>query len=126
MEGVENEYIIQSTDSWADIENGDMAHFSQYEEYSEQYPDVNIMLSIGGWTRCGYFSEMANTEAGRKSFIDSCIETMNTYTWIDGIDVDWEYPGVERAPESDTDEGCPVVGDDYTNYTLLLKNERSI
>jgi len=124
VEGKENAYTIDSTDSWADIENGEKAHFPQYAEYSKKYPDVNIMISIGGWTRCGYFSEMASTAEGRKSFIDSCIDTMDTYTWVDGIDVDWEYPGVARDPESDTDEGCPVVGDDFTNYTLLLKEMR--
>ncbi|MCR5836848.1 MAG: hypothetical protein K6G88_10115 [Lachnospiraceae bacterium] len=124
VDGEENKYTIDSTDSWADIENGELAHFPQYEEYSNLYPDVNVMISVGGWTRCGYFSEMASTAEGRKSFIDSCIDTMDTYTWVDGIDVDWEYPGVERDPESDTDEGCPVVGDDFTNYTLLLKEMR--
>ena len=34
-------------------------HFSQYEVFSQQYPDVTIMRSIGGWARSGFFSEMA-------------------------------------------------------------------
>ena len=29
--------------------------------YSEKYPEVNILISVGGWTDCGYFSEMAYT-----------------------------------------------------------------
>ena len=36
--------------------------FAKYKEYHELYPDVRIMISIGGWSRCGYFSEMAYTE----------------------------------------------------------------
>jgi chitinase len=51
-------------------------HFAQYEAYSEQYPDVNILISIGGWTRCGYFSEMAYTAKGRTSFVKSCMELL--------------------------------------------------
>ena len=31
---------------------------------------------------------------------------------------------MEREPEDESDEGCPVVGDDWTNYTLLLKELR--
>ena len=49
------------------------SHFAQYQYYSEQYPDVKILISIGGWTRCGYFSEMAYTPEGRTSFVESCL-----------------------------------------------------
>ncbi|MBQ6569191.1 MAG: glycoside hydrolase family 18 protein, partial [Clostridia bacterium] len=131
----EGDFSISSTDSWADMENMGASqvdptltlnHFSQYEHFSALYPDVNIMISIGGWTKCGYFSEMASTASGRSSFVQSCIDLMNTYSWIDGIDVDWEYPGVAREPEAGnpSDQGCPVVGDDFTNYTLLLQDMR--
>ena len=44
-------------------------HFAQYAAMHTQWPDVRILLSIGGWTRCGFFSEMAAEPAGRASFI---------------------------------------------------------
>lgn len=107
-------------------------HFAEYAVYSEQYPDVNIMLSIGGWTACGYFSEMAYTPEGRSSFIQSCLDVMDQYPWIDGIDIDWEYPGGskdgERAPESETDQGCPIFGspaEDSINFAALLSELRA-
>lgn len=31
------------------------SHFAQYAVMHERYPSVKILLSIGGWTRCGYF-----------------------------------------------------------------------
>ena len=68
-------------------------HFAQYAVYAKKYPNVNIMVSIGGWARCGYFSEMAYTAEGRKTFVESCVELIHKYPWIGGIDIDWEYPG---------------------------------
>ncbi len=116
-------YAIASTDTAADLTNS-KAHFKQYEEYTAKYPNVNVMLSIGGWTRCGYFSAMALTAETRKSFIDSCIKTLKQYPWLAGIDIDWEYPGVARSGGTG-DEGNPVKGKDKTNYTLLLKEMRA-
>ena len=106
-------------------------HFAQYAAYSEKYPDVNIMISVGGWTRCGYFSEMAYTSEGRASFVNSCVELMKQYPWIDGIDIDWEYFGGskdgERKPEDDNDQGCPIWGiwdEDSYNFAKLAKEMR--
>ncbi len=139
-EGARTEFKIVSTAPDKDYEDttpSDMRpdiarnHFAEYAAYSEQYPDVNIMLSIGGWTACGYFSEMAYTEEGRQSFIKSCLDVMDQYEWIDGIDIDWEYPGGskdgERAPESDIDQGCPIFGtakEDNVNFATLLSELR--
>ncbi len=111
-------FTIYSTSPEADVN-----HFAQYEYYSNIYPDVNVMISIGGWTDCGYFSEMAYTAEGRKSFIDSCVSLMKDNPWIDGIDLDWEYPGKERSADDEYDEGCPVFGtaaQDEVNFVSLL------
>lgn len=125
-------YKIKPTDSFADLENQGKSlaeeglllnHFNQYQEFHKRYPDVNILLSIGGWARCGYFSEMALTKAGRESFINSCVDTLQKHSFFGGIDIDWEYPGCER--QAMDDEGCPVVGEDHKNFTLLLKELRS-
>ncbi|MBR2403183.1 MAG: hypothetical protein IKB01_10560 [Lachnospiraceae bacterium] len=134
------EFCIASTDPYSDFEDTtpssvdpSMArnHFSEYAVYSEKYPEVNILISVGGWTDCGYFSEMAYTEAGRTSFINSCIALMEEYPFIDGIDLDWEYPGGsndgERLPEGEGDEGCPIWGgktEDTENFAKLCKGLR--
>lgn len=72
-------------------------HFAQYAVFAKRYPDVEIMLSIGGWARCGYFSEMAYTREGRRSFIQSCMDFLKKHAWASGIDIDWEYPGCSIA-----------------------------
>ncbi len=118
-------FAVESTDPWADTDpDNPVAHFPQYAECAEKYPDTQILISIGGWTDSGYFSEMALTAESRASFIQSCLETLDAYPFLSGLDIDWEYPGVEREPEDESDEGNPVLGDDRTNYTLLLKELR--
>ena len=106
-------------------------HFAQYAVYAEKYPQVNVLISIGGWTRCGYFSEMAYTAEGRHSFVNSCMEVLEQYPWLDGFDIDWEYFGGskdgERKPEDDNDQGCPIWGtvqEDSVNFGLLAKELR--
>ena len=105
-------------------------HFTEYEYVSKRYPDVKILLSIGGWKRSGYFSEMAYTEEGRESCIKSIVEILKTYTWLSGVDIDWEYPGAsldgERKPFGDN-QGCPIFGtvqEDKNNFALFLKELR--
>ena len=118
-------FVLASTDPRADTDpENPRAHFTQYAECAERYPGRKILLSVGGWTDCGYFSEMARTAENRASFLRSCLETLEAYPFLSGLDIDWEYPGKDRKPESDQDEGNPVRGDDRTNYTLLLKELR--
>lgn len=106
-------------------------HFAEYAEYAKKYPNVTIMLSIGGWTRCGYFSEMAYTKEGRESCAASCVEILKQYPWLGGIDIDWEYPtgsnNASRLPgedDNDYDEGCPVFGtpeEDKVNFAAFME-----
>ena len=121
----EGGFAVASTDPWADTdESNPDAHFPQYAEYAERYPGTKILISIGGWTDCGHFSEMALTKESRDSFIRSCVETLVKYPFLSGLDIDWEYPGVARSPEGESNEGNPVLGDDREHYTLLLKELR--
>lgn len=104
-------------------ENG-YCHFDAYAEMSAQYPDVAIMISVGGWTRTGLFSTVAASAEKRAIFIQSCIDLMNTYPWIAGIDIDWEYPGVARSGDA-SDRGNEVNPNDGVNYTTLLTEMRA-
>ena len=134
------EFRIESTDEKNDLIEDSLSlidpsmkrnHFAEYAVMKTRYPDVKVLLSIGGWNDSGYLSEMAYTREGRKSFIDSCIETMKTYTFIDGFDIAWQYPGGtedgERLSEGSEDQGCPIWGtsrQDQENFTALCKEMR--
>ena len=120
-------FTIRATDPEVDF--GENGHFAQYEKMCGQYPGVSVMLAVGGWTRSGMFSEMASGAESRAVFIQSCIDTLKAYPWLAGIDLDWEYPGVDwqtngRPPENDLDQGCPSRAGDAVNLTALLKEMR--
>ncbi len=76
--------------------------------------NVPVMISIGGWTLSNDFSTIAADPIKRSNLAHSCNELVRVYN-IDGIDIDWEYPGFADHG------GTP---DDIYNYTLLLQEIR--
>ena len=54
--------------------------------------DLKIMISVGGWGWSKNFSDAVLTENSREVFANSAIDFMIRHQ-IDGIDLDWEYPG---------------------------------
>nr|MDJ0703624.1 glycosyl hydrolase family 18 protein [Leptolyngbyaceae cyanobacterium MO_188.B28] len=77
-------------------------------------PNLHNMISIGGWTLSGEFSDVALTATSREKFAKSAVDFMTQYGF-DGIDIDWEYPvGGGLA-------GNTYRPEDKHNYTLLLQ-----
>ena len=129
---ITNDFKIQTTDSYADFECADFkhspewgeglaGHFGEYQYYKSKYPDVKIVIAVGGWTRSDKFHAAASTEQNRKTLAQSMVDTMKKYPFIDGIDIDWEYPTETRAPEDQYDRGSVGGPEDKHNFTLLLK-----
>ena len=132
---ITNDFKIQTTDSYADFECADFkhspewgeglaGHFGEYQYYKSKYPDVKIVIAVGGWTRSDKFHAAASTEQNRKTLAQSMVDTMKKYPFIDGIDIDWEYPTETRAPEDQYDRGSVGGQEDKHNFTLLLKTIR--
>lgn len=113
------------SDGWG-VPNRLAGHFGEYRYYKSKYPNVKVLVSVGGWTRGERFHEMALTAENRAVFINSLIEFLKEYPFIDGIDLDWEYPGIDRPkdPNDQYDRGCPGGPEDKENFTLLLKEIR--
>ena len=57
------------------------------------HPQLRILVSVGGWTWSKGFSDLALTAEGRLGFCESAIAYLRRHD-LDGIDVDWEYPGL--------------------------------
>lgn len=79
-------------------------------------PALKVCLSVGGWGS-GRFSEMAADSVRRASFAADCARVVADYG-LDGIDIDWEYPGSDAAGISRSDS-------DTDNFTLLMRDLRS-
>jgi chitinase len=75
-------------------------------------PRLQILVSVGGWGADG-FSDAAATGASRLAFAQSAAEMIAKHG-LDGIDLDWEYPGLPGPGIVHRDE-------DKTNFTLLLQ-----
>ncbi len=81
------------------------------------HPGMKILLSVGGWS-AGGFSEIAFTKEGRQQFAKDSLALVEEYE-LDGIDIDWEYPGIAAA-------GIGADKADKENFTLLLKTLREV
>lgn len=91
------------------VDNEDRLH--EISKLKDQYPDLKVLLSIGGWGS-GNFSEMAASETNRTSFANDCQRVVKEFN-LDGIDIDWEYPGSNMA-------GISALPEDKENFTLLM------
>lgn len=76
---------------------------------------VKVLVSVGGWTWSDNFPTIAASDATRKKFASECQRYITTYN-LDGIDIDWEYPGYSEHSGTSADK---------VNATLLMKEIRT-
>jgi chitinase len=95
----------------------------QLLKLKKRYPNLKLMISVGGWTWSAGFSSAASTDASRKALVASCIDTFIRGNFVDpanfsvtqpglfdGIDIDWEFPGA-------CGNTCAYSPDDTVNFT---------
>lgn len=110
--------------AFANLKNGEMVegfshdaeNFATLNSLKSRNPHLQLLVSVGGWTWSGGFSDMARTPETRRKFIASAVAFLEKYR-LDGIDIDWEYPGLPGV-------GNPFRAEDRGNYTALLKELR--
>ena len=112
-----------------------LGNFQQLQALKQQYPDLKVLISLGGWTWSKYFSDAALTKQSRERFVSSCIDLfikgdIPPPGWggmggpgaaagvFDGIDVDWEWPG------SEGNVGNIIRPEDKGNFVKLLDEFR--
>lgn len=110
--------------AFANIQNGaivdgfqtDAANFAALNALKQQNPSLTVLVSVGGWLWSGNFSDAVLTKQSRGTFIDSVVAFIEKYN-LDGLDIDWEYPGQVGA-------GNHFRPEDKQNYTEILKELR--
>lgn len=75
---------------------------------------AKFLISVGGWSYSDSFPSIAANPAKRAKFTHDCNTIVKLYN-LDGIDIDWEYPGYADH------NGTPA---DKVNYTILLQQMR--
>ena len=78
---------------------------------------MKILISIGGWTWSGKFSDAVLTDTSRQRFVASAVDIIKKFD-LDGIDIDWEYPSLPGL------EGNVFRPEDKQNFTALLAELR--
>ncbi len=94
-------------------EKTDTINFRTLNALKKVNPDLKILISIGGWTWSGLFSDAVLTEEGRKLFASTSADIVGKYD-LDGVDIDWEYPGFGGM------EGNIFRPEDKQNFTLMF------
>lgn len=83
-------------------------NFGRLRDVKALHPDLKVLLSVGGWTLSSPFPAVAASETLRAAFAASCADWVSAQG-LDGIDIDWEYPGA----------------DDKANFTALVAATRA-
>ena len=91
----------------------DPANFTKLRELKQQNPALRTLISVGGWTWSGKFSDAALTPESRAAFADSVVAFI-IQNGFDGVDIDWEYPGGGGLASNGSRP------EDKANFTLLM------
>lgn len=121
---VDGRKVTRINYAFANIKDGKMVegyphddeNFAALNALKHDNPNLQVLVSVGGWDWSGAFSDMALTKQSRRRFAESVVAFIEKYH-LDGLDIDWEYPGMAGA----TDRFRP---EDRQNYTLLLHELR--
>ena len=94
----------------------DAINLGRLIDLKKKNPDLKILISIGGWSWSKLFSDAALTDSSRSLFAQSATSIVQQFD-LDGIDIDWEYPGLR----GDNNIFRP---EDKQNFTLMLQQLR--
>jgi len=121
------ESVSGTADTWDQPLRG---NWNQLKQLKAKYPNIKVLISLGGWTWSRGFSSAARPE-NRQAFVASCIDAYIRGNLpvtdgaggagaaagvFDGIDIDWEYP-----------VACGLScgsAEDNANFTALLAEFR--
>ncbi len=110
--------------AFADVKDGRIVEGSAHDAENltllaglrRQHPHLRILISVGGWTWSNNFSDAALTAESRRRFTDSAIAFVRRHD-IDGVDIDWEYPGLRGNNNVHRPE-------DRANFTAMMTELR--
>ncbi|WP_125722858.1 T9SS-translocated chitinase ChiA [Flavobacterium ustbae] len=129
---------LKCLDTYADFEHMEggipwdapvKGNFYDLMKLKQKYPHLKILISVGGWTKGQDLSPIAASPVARAALAADMANFITTYPFIDGFDIDWEYPLSGGTDGTEIVNGAPVPPqkyspDDNKNLVLLLKAMR--
>jgi GH18 family chitinase len=129
---------LHCLDSYADFEHMEggipwdapvKGNFYDLMKLKEKYPHLKILISVGGWTKGQDLSPIAASPIARNALAADMANFLVTYPFIDGFDIDWEYPLSGGTDGTEVINGAPIPPqkyspDDNKNLVYLLKAMR--
>jgi GH18 family chitinase len=105
---------LEGTDAWADenLLEGEITDWNISPKTHRPNTSIvslahnagaKVLISIGGWTLSKNFPKIAASDSARQKFVDECGRLIKKYN-IDGVDIDWEYPGYAEHGGSPADK----------------------
>ncbi|RAJ98126.1 chitinase [Larkinella arboricola] len=104
---------VKNNRAWLHSLATDTTNFRRLNSLKKRNPDLKILISIGGWAWSENFSDAVLSDTSRLSFAQSAVDIVRQYD-LDGIDIDWEYPGMKG-------EDNVFRPEDKQNFTLMFK-----
>jgi chitinase len=95
----------------------DDANWQALQTLKQAHPQLKVLISVGGWSQSGLFSDVAASAEARTHFAESCASFVTAHGF-DGLDIDWEFPVEGGLPTNHTRP------DDGLNFTGLLAELR--
>ncbi len=129
---------LKCLDTYADFEHMEggipwdapvKGNFYDLMKLKEKYPHLKILISVGGWTKGQDLSPIAASPVARAALAADMANFITTYPFIDGFDIDWEYPLSGGTDGTEIVNGSPIPPqkyspDDNKNLVYLLKAMR--
>ncbi|VDB85453.1 unnamed protein product [Peniophora sp. CBMAI 1063] len=78
-----------------------------------------VKVSVGGWSGSKHISPAVASGDSRRTFVTNIVDLYHRHN-LDGIDIDWEYPGQSGS------NGNEIDGSDTANFLEFLRLLRSI
>lgn len=104
---------VKDSLAWLTNIETDTVNFRRLNYLKKDNRDLKILISIGGWSWSENFSDAVLTPSSREKFARSGAKIVADYD-LDGIDIDWEYPGLKG-------EDNVFRAEDKENFTLMFE-----
>jgi len=130
---------LKSLDTYADFEHTETGapwnssikgNFYDLKNLKLAHPHLKILISVGGWTKSQNFPAVAASPVARQALANDMANFLATYPFIDGFDIDWEFPIVGGTDGTESVNNIlipaqPHTTNDHKNLVYLLEAMRT-